>query len=313
MSNKAVRELVVVVANTAAPMPPWGRGIPAILHRGRQNSTALCLRDMPPGADFDPTRIERKWAWQPTNGSSPQASEDDAVYLQKLSQLRGRWEHRDPAEDVRRPVVCDDVVPTALVDALQDRCLPEGQRSKERHWQRSRKDAIVGAARVVAGRMHDVVSNVEEARATQVACLLERLGTPLGSLGTAYTGASGLVRCMACSEQVSKRCHVGYQGDGLASAKLIDKVCAKRMEDELATAGSDVDRQRAYRRGEAAAPPPDADAPSSLRLEPGNDPAGREEYTRRHQAQEAAREAARKHGVKVRFSCAQDVTAERDS
>jgi hypothetical protein len=311
VTNEAVRELVVVVANTAAPMPPWGRGIPATLHRGRQNSTDLCLRDMSPGADFDPTRIAREWAWQPTDGSLTQAAEDDAVYLQQLSRLRNRWEHQDPAEEVRRPVVCDGVVPTALVDALQDRGLPEGQRSKERHWQRSRGDAIAGAARVVAGRMHDVVSSVEEARATQVACLLERLGAPLGSLGTAYTGAPGLGRCMACSEQVSKRWHVGYQGAGTASAKLIDKVCAIRMEDEPATAGPDLDRQRAYRRGEVAAPPPDADAFYPWRLEPGDDPQGRKDYTRRQQAREAAREAARKHGVKVCFSCAQDVAAER--
>ena len=83
------------------------------------------------------------------------------------------------------------------------------------------------------------------------------------------------------------------------------------MEDEPATAGPDLDRQRAYRRGEVAAPPPDADAFNPWRLEPGDDPQGRKDYTRRQQAREAAREAARKHGVKVCFSCAQDVAAER--
>jgi len=83
------------------------------------------------------------------------------------------------------------------------------------------------------------------------------------------------------------------------------------MEDEPATAGPDLDRQRAYRRGEAAVPPPDADAFNPWRLEPGDDPQGRKDYTRRQQTREVAREAARKHGVKVCFSCAQDLAAER--
>ena len=39
VSNEVVRELLVVVANTAAPMPPWERGIPAIPHRGRQRGS----------------------------------------------------------------------------------------------------------------------------------------------------------------------------------------------------------------------------------------------------------------------------------
>ena len=70
VSNEVVRELVAVVAKKAAPMPPWVRIIPVIRHRGRQNSTALCPWDMPPGAGFDTIRIAREWAWQPTDGRS---------------------------------------------------------------------------------------------------------------------------------------------------------------------------------------------------------------------------------------------------
>ena len=146
------------------------------------------------------------------DGDLTAATESDAEYLRQLARLRDVREHDEGgSRDGSRPV-CDGVVPTALVDGLRNRCLPETDRDQKGHRWRSRTDAVAGAARVVAGRMYDVTCTVETARATQVACLLERLGAPVGTLGTAYSAAPGLVRCMACSEQVSKRWHVRYQG-----------------------------------------------------------------------------------------------------
>lgn len=39
ISNRATRELTMVVANTAAPMPHWGRGATADLIGGRLHPT----------------------------------------------------------------------------------------------------------------------------------------------------------------------------------------------------------------------------------------------------------------------------------
>ena len=57
--------------------------------------------------------------------------------------------------------------------------------------------------------------------------MLERLGAPVGSLGTAYLEAPTLYMCLACAKQASQRLHVPYTGDGTAIAVLISTVCAR--------------------------------------------------------------------------------------
>ena len=57
--------------------------------------------------------------------------------------------------------------------------------------------------------------------------MLERLGAPVCSLGTAYLEAPTLYMCLACAEQASQRLHVPYTGDGTEIAMLISTVCAR--------------------------------------------------------------------------------------
>ena len=104
---------------------------------------------------------------------SPPYSPPESVpgYLVHLAKLRNREECQSQpvgyaGKDVgaESTVVCDGVVPRALVDGLHTRCLPERARDAGGHARRSRKDAEAAAARVVAGCMCDVVRCVETAR-----------------------------------------------------------------------------------------------------------------------------------------------------
>lgn len=104
---------------------------------------------------------------------SPPYSPPESVpgYLVHLAKPRNREECRSQpvgyaGKDVgaESTVVCDGVVPRALVDGLHTRCLPERARDAGGHARRSRKDAEAAAARVVAGCMCDVARCVEAAR-----------------------------------------------------------------------------------------------------------------------------------------------------
>ena len=56
ISAEAIRAFTVIVANTAAPITPGQRGVPARLHYGRKYAMDLVLRDLPPGDDADPLK-----------------------------------------------------------------------------------------------------------------------------------------------------------------------------------------------------------------------------------------------------------------
>ena len=79
--------------------------------------------------------------------------------------------------------------------------------------------------------------------------MLERLGAPVGSLGTAYLEAPTLYMCLACAEQVSQPWHVPYTGDGTAIAILINTVCARRIVAEPATSGQGMDEEQKSSQG----------------------------------------------------------------
>ena len=157
--------------------------------------------------------------------------------------------------------------------------------------------------------------------------MLERLGAPVGSLGTAYLEAPTLYMCLACAEQVSQPWHVPYTGDGTAIAILINTVCARRIVAEPATSGQGMDEEQKSsqgnhrpgrtgspspgqpqtRRTRAIAPNP-ADNPAEPPLE---DRPTEYETARLTNARRAVWKAACRTGVGVCFSCAEGVVVER--
>ena len=98
-------------------------------------------------------------------------------YLDKLATLRTRDELGDSE------VVCDGVVPTALVVGMQDRHRAErlrGERNDPGHL----AEAEASAARIVAGQMIDVSRSIEMQRATALAAHYDIVGVSVGSIAT---------------------------------------------------------------------------------------------------------------------------------
>ena len=125
-------------------------------------------------------------------GQTEHETTTEPCYPAELAALRERDEFR------KQPVVCDGVVPEALVIGMQDR--HRAQRTIGNQGKRYRADGEASAARIVAGQMVDVARSVEMQRATAVTTMLDVMGASIGSMRSTKNGTSVWVECEACDE-----------------------------------------------------------------------------------------------------------------
>ena len=169
-------------------------------------------------------------------------------YLDKLAMLRTRDELGNSE------VVCDGIVPTALVEGMQDRHRAERMRG-ERQGPGHLAEAEASAARIVAGQMIDVYRSIEMQRATALAARYDIVGVSVGSMRSHRREISSWLECEACSELVTRRWHVKTTPGNTYISALVDMVCIRQMAVEPSTAGKDIDALLAELRQVSEAPP----------------------------------------------------------
>jgi hypothetical protein len=160
--------------------------------------------------------------------------------LQQLLELRNLEESESGKEG---PGIANGIVPKALVKALTYRHSPRvGEKSTTARY--ATTEATFSAARIVAGRMYDILQIQDGQTSVSRGHIFKKLGSPVGTLRMAHRETTELLKCDVCGSKVTRRRHLDFTStatDGeMNESTLFQEFSALRMVNEIYTRGKDL-------------------------------------------------------------------------